>query len=94
MWGDHSKREYELTMLVASVLFAIVIMGVVFPLFEDFMNVLIIGFAALVVANWLYKRIQEACEWHHIMHASVEQLIKEGFEQREHPPYDFPERER
>jgi len=92
MWGDHSKREYELTMLVASILFAIVIMGVVFPLFEGLMNVLVIGFAALVVANWLYKRIQEAREWHHIMHASVEQLIEEELEQRGHPPNEFPER--
>lgn len=98
MWGDHSRQEYNCIMLGASGLFAMVIVGVVFPLFEDLMNVLIIGFAALVVANWLYKRIQEACEWHHVMHASVEKLIEEELKhsrptifKREYPPNDFPE---
>jgi hypothetical protein len=98
MWGDHSRREYNYIMLGASVLFAVVIMGVTFPFFEDFMKVLIFGAVALVIANWLYRRIQEACEWHHVMHASIEKLIEEELEhprptilKREYPHNDFPE---
>jgi hypothetical protein len=98
MWGDHSRREYNCIMLGASVLFAVVIMGVTFSLFEDLMNVLIFGAVALVIANWLYRRIQEACKWHHVMHASVEELIEEELEhsrptilKREYPHNDCPE---
>lgn len=74
MWGDQSKKEYNLFMIGICVLFSLVIVGVIIPIVEEIMTYLIVALIAVGAISWLFGRIEEAQEMHFSLHASLEEL--------------------
>lgn len=80
MWGDHSKREYRWSMLFICAVCTVTVLGSIFPFINDLVNSIIIGSIVVGVIVLVWKRIDEAREMHHALHAPVEELIKEDRE--------------
>jgi hypothetical protein len=97
MWGEQSKREYNIFMIGASVLFGFVIIGVIFPIVETIMTYFIVGIIAMGALSWLFGRIEESHEMYFYLHATPEEFEKEELRnpaketvlKREYPPDDL-----
>ena len=74
MWGDQSRAEYRAIMLGLCLIVCMVIMGIIFPLFETIMNAVWIGAVLIAVGTYLSRRISDAIQMYEALHAKPEQL--------------------